>query len=177
MISRSHPQKKLIPTADFWLALKHIAPSILTFILSFTIILITWVNHHNSLKLVNKSSTTFIYANGFLLLSVVFLPFPTSLVGEYILTDHAAPAIILYNAVIVIQSFGWVLLCDTALKNHLTRNEKSTMQMEVNRKSGYYSAAVYSAPCNYIILASAYHCNYYCPPLDLLVDIRYSDQE
>jgi uncharacterized membrane protein len=31
-------------TTDFWLALKHIAPSICAFLLSFTIILITWVN-------------------------------------------------------------------------------------------------------------------------------------
>ena len=43
---------KILPTieinsnADFWLALKHIVPSVLAFVLSFTIILITWVNHH-----------------------------------------------------------------------------------------------------------------------------------
>src|SRR2546430_9492440 len=71
-------------TADFWLALKHLAPSIFTFVLSFAIILITWVNHHNIFKLVHKSSAKFIYANGLLLLSVVFLPFPTALMGEYI---------------------------------------------------------------------------------------------
>src|SRR5258705_2910552 len=60
-------------TADFWLALRHVAPSIFAFVLSFIIILITWVNHHNTLKLVNKSSPSFIYANGFLLLTVVFV--------------------------------------------------------------------------------------------------------
>ena len=83
--------EKINTTSDFWLALKHIAPSVLAFVLSFIIILITWVNHHASLKLVNKSSPSFIYANGFMLLTVVFIPFPTSLMGEYILTDHAAP--------------------------------------------------------------------------------------
>src|SRR5437773_1721904 len=57
--------------ADFWLALNDIAPSIFAFILSFTIIYITWVNHHNSFKLVNKSSPSSIYANGLLLLTVV----------------------------------------------------------------------------------------------------------
>ena len=63
-------------TTEFWLALKHITPSILAFVLSFIIILVTWVNHHNSLKLVNKSSASFIYANGFLLLTVVFIILP-----------------------------------------------------------------------------------------------------
>ena len=134
--------EKINTTADFWLALKHIAPSILTFILSFTIILITWVNHHNCLKLVNKSSTTFIYANGFLLLTVVVMPFPTSLLGEYILTDHAAPAVILYESTMALQALGWILIVNSALKNHLAKNEKSTLQME-KRQFGYFSFALY----------------------------------
>src|SRR6476620_8559633 len=68
--------------SDFWNALGQIIPSISAFVLSFVIILITWVNHHNAFKLVNKSTNAFIYANGLLLLTVVFIPFPTSLVGE-----------------------------------------------------------------------------------------------
>lgn len=101
--------REINSTAEFWLALKHIAPSIFAFVLSFTIILITWVNHHASLKLINNSSPSFIYANGFLLLTVVFIPFPTSLLGEYIVTDHAAPAVILYNSTLVVQALGWTL--------------------------------------------------------------------
>jgi len=102
--------EKINNTADFWLALKHMAPSIFAFGLSFTIILITWVNHHAGLKLVNKTSASFIYANGFLLLTVVFIPFPTSLMGEYILTDHASPVVILYDSTLALQAVGWILL-------------------------------------------------------------------
>src|SRR5262245_33076896 len=90
-------------TSGLWTALARMTPSFFAFLLSFLIILITWVNHHHSLKLVHKSSGSFIYANGFLLLTVVFVPFPTSLVGEYLVTDHAAPAVILYNAVLSLQ--------------------------------------------------------------------------
>jgi len=50
------------------------------------------------------------YANDFLLLTVVFLPFPTSLLGEYVLTDHAAPAVVLYTAMMAFQAIGWILL-------------------------------------------------------------------
>ena len=32
---------------------------------------------------------------GLLLLTVVVMPFPTALVGEYLLTDHAAPAVVI----------------------------------------------------------------------------------
>lgn len=71
--------EKIESTADFVRALKHLAPTLFAFLLSFIIILITWVNHHNALKLGNKVSSLFIYANGFLLLTVVFMPFPLPL--------------------------------------------------------------------------------------------------
>jgi uncharacterized membrane protein len=131
-------------TADFWLAIKHIAPNIFAFVLSFIIILITWVNHHNSFTLIIKSSPSFIYANGFLLLTVVFIPFPTSLLGEHILTDHASPAVFLYTAIIAIQGLGWVLLSITSLKNELAINEKAIAKIEINRKNGYTTFIIYS---------------------------------
>ena len=131
-------------TNDLWLALRHIIPSIFAFVLSFVVILITWVNHHACLKLVNKSSASFFYSNGFLLLTVVFVPFPTSLMGEYILTDHAAPAVFLYNAIIAIQGVAWIFLCGSALSSRLTKNEKSTRQMQVNRRNGYFAFIVYT---------------------------------
>ena len=53
-------------TAGLWHALHHILPSIFAFVLSFGVILITWINHHNHLKLVHKTSNSFLYANGFL---------------------------------------------------------------------------------------------------------------
>jgi uncharacterized membrane protein len=131
-------------TTDFWHVLKHISPSLLAFVLSFLVILITWVNHHNSIKLINKSSGSFIYANGFLLLTVVFVPFPTSLIGEYISTDHAAPAVILYDAVLALQAIGWILICNAALKNHLCKNEKAIFAIRRNGKFGYFAFALYS---------------------------------
>jgi uncharacterized membrane protein len=131
-------------TADFWLALKHIAPSIVAFLLSFIVILITWVNHHNTFKGIHKSSSSFIYANGFLLLIVVFMPFPTSLMGEYLLTDHAAPAVILYDSALTFQALSWILLFDTALKNNLAKNEKSIQSLHSSRKFGYFALLLYS---------------------------------
>lgn len=131
-------------TADFWTAINHIVPSIFAFILSFIIILITWVNRHNIIRMINKSSTTFIYANGFLLLTVVFIPFPTSLMGEHILTNHASPAVFLYTAIIAIQGIAWVLISVTALKNNLGKNEKSIKLIQINQKNGYLTFFVYS---------------------------------
>jgi uncharacterized membrane protein len=130
-------------TADVWRALRHLGPSIGAFAVSFVVILITWVNHHSAFKLVNKSSASFIYANGALLLTVVFMPFPTALVGEYLLTDHAAPAVILYNVATALQAVGWILLSGAALRGHLTKDAASTHVMRQNGRNGWFAVVVY----------------------------------
>jgi uncharacterized membrane protein len=131
-------------TRELWLALRHLGPSICAFVLSFAIILITWVNHHGFFRLVNRSSGSFVYANGFLLLTVVFMPFPTALVGEYLLTDHAAPAVVIYNSVTAVQALGWILLCGAALRNRLYKDEKSAVLVRDGHRNGYFALVVYS---------------------------------
>jgi uncharacterized membrane protein len=130
--------------ADFWLALANIAPSIMAFALSFIVIFITWVNHYSTMLLVNKSSGPFIFANGLLLFSVVVIPFPTSLLGDHLFTNHAAPAVILYNAVLALQAIGWIFLTETAIKGRLTKNAVSASTMRVNKRNGYSALTLYS---------------------------------
>jgi uncharacterized membrane protein len=132
-------------TKDVWLALQHLLPSVFAFLLSFMVIFITWVNHHGTLKLVNKSSSVFIYANGFLLLSIVVIPLPTSMLSEYLFTDHASPAVVLYSAVLALQSLSWIFLSQAALKpNPLTKNEKSTLTIRANQRNIYFALVVYT---------------------------------
>jgi TMEM175 potassium channel family protein len=131
-------------THQFWVSLYHVMPSILAFVLSFMIIFITWVNHHASLRSVSKRSTMFTYANGFLLLTVVFVPFPTSLLGEHLFSDHSAPAVVLYDGTLALQAVGWIFLCNAALKNQLTKNETAKTLMLADRKFAYFAFTLYS---------------------------------
>jgi len=131
-------------TRELWLALGHLAPSVFAFVLSFAIILITWVNHHRFFRLVNQSSPSFVYANGFLLLTVVFMPVPTAVVGEYLMTDHAAPAVVIYNAVTSLQAVGWLLLAGAALRSGLARDEKSIGLIRHAGRRSAFALVVYS---------------------------------
>jgi uncharacterized membrane protein len=124
-------------------ALIRLAPSVLAFLLSFAVVLITWVNHHVLLELLRTSSAAFFYANGFLLLTVVFLPFPTSLLGAFVWTDHAAPAVVLYDAVLAVQALAWLLVFHTAIENRLPVNEHATSVMRAQKQSSYYAVALY----------------------------------
>ena len=132
-------------TNDLWLALKHLMPGVFAFLLSFVIIFITWVNHHAVFKLIHKSSPTFIYANGFLLLMIVVLPFPTALLSEHLFTDHAAPAVVLYAAINGLLAIGWIFLGHSALNpNPLAKNEKSTLTLRAGRRNGYFALLTYT---------------------------------
>jgi uncharacterized membrane protein len=135
---------QILTTNDLWHALHDLLPSILAFVLSFTVILITWVNHHASLKMVSGSSSAFIYANGLLLLPVVFIPFPTALMGEFLMTDHAAPAVMLYDFTLAVQSVGWILLARAVLKSRLYKNEEVSLVIRKGGRFGYLAFAVYS---------------------------------
>ena len=129
-------------TRELWLAMRHLGPSIVAFVLSFVIIFITWVNHHRFFRLVNRSSGAFVYANGFLLLTVVFMPFPTALVGEYLLTDHVAPAVVIYNSVTAVQAMSWILVTGAAVR--LAKDEESAALVRESQRNGYFAFAVYS---------------------------------
>jgi len=131
-------------TRELWLALRHLGPSISAFVLSFAIVLITWVNHHRFFRSVNKSSGTFVYANGFLLMTVVVMPFPTALVGEYLLTDHVAPAVVIYNSVTAVQAVAWILVTGAALRNRLAKDEKSAELVRDGHRNAYVAAGIYS---------------------------------
>jgi uncharacterized membrane protein len=75
-----------LPEVDyshFGEALKEIFPRILSYVMSFVVIGVYWIAHHNSFQLVNKTNRVFLWMNIFLLLFVSFIPFPTSLLGRY----------------------------------------------------------------------------------------------
>lgn len=140
------PANQVINTPnDLWLAIVHLLPSLLAFLLSFMVIFITWVNHHASLKLLHKSSPAFLYANGFLLLTIVVIPFPTSLMGTYLFTELAAPAVVLYAAVNVLNAVAWIFLSRAALTpTLLTKNDMGVEIMRRTNRSGFYAMVVYT---------------------------------
>ena len=56
----------------------------LAFFLSFTSILVMWVNHHRIFSVVRRSDDSFLYWNGLLLMFITIVPFPTALIADYL---------------------------------------------------------------------------------------------
>jgi uncharacterized membrane protein len=89
-------------------------PSYLSFTTSFFTVLIMWVNHHGIFKMICKTDATLLFANGFLLLLVTVVPFPTALVASYLRTPAASTACALYGATFVFISLGYAFLLAAA---------------------------------------------------------------
>jgi uncharacterized membrane protein len=133
-------------SADLWRALAGLLPSFLAFLLSFGTIFITWVSHHEAMRLVVRSSPRFIYANGFMLLAIVIVPFPTALLGENVLGARAAPAVVIYSATYTLQALGWWLVTSAVLgPSPLVRNEGAAARMVRLRADARRAAAFYTA--------------------------------
>src|SRR5215510_3193171 len=81
-----------------WPALKAGWPSFVAYLMSFESIFIAWAGHHRALNMLVRSSKPFLYANGLLLLTITFMPFPTALLAEYINTPQANIAVSFYSA-------------------------------------------------------------------------------
>lgn len=59
-------------------------PSFAAYLISFSTILIMWVNHHNLFNWIQKIDSRLMFLNGLLLLFISVLPFPTALLSEHI---------------------------------------------------------------------------------------------
>jgi len=121
-------------------------PSFFAFFYSFGGILVQWVFQHNIVNLLVKTSSTFLYANGFLLLTIVFFPFTTALLAEYINTEYAMPAIVFYNLNTVINSYAWFIFYRTiekpiVLRGHLFSEEL----LWTFKKSNLFAMVVYTS--------------------------------
>lgn len=84
--------------------------SYIAFCASFTQILIMWVNHHGIFRHVNRHDPVLVFANGFLLLMVSFVPFATALVSAYLDTPAAPIVCAVYAVTYVLINMSYNVL-------------------------------------------------------------------
>jgi uncharacterized membrane protein len=120
------PNKDPLPTSQLlWKALAHSWPSYFAFLTSFGTVLIMWINHHGIFKLIRRSDGKLLFANGFLLLLVTVVPFPTALVARYLRTPAASVACVVYGGVFVFISLAYGLVLMAARRGgHLLPGAK-----------------------------------------------------
>jgi uncharacterized membrane protein len=84
-----------------------ILPRIFAYVISFGVIGVYWLAHHQSIQLVGKLDGFLIWLNLLYLLAVSFMPFPTALLGRYPM--QPIPIIIYGINLIVANALGIAL--------------------------------------------------------------------
>ena len=90
-------------------------PSLLSYILSFVIVGIYWVAHHNMFHYIKRSDRPFLWINILLLMCVAFIPFPAGLLGEY---PQQRISVIIYASSLILTNLMLSLLWWYATSNH-----------------------------------------------------------
>lgn len=108
----------LPPGMSLWSALGRQWPSFLAYLTSFGTILIMWVNHHVLFTHIRRVDSVFLFLNGFLLLIVAFVPFPTYLLAEYLRHPQASAAAAVYAGTSVFLAVAFNLLWRYASHRH-----------------------------------------------------------
>lgn len=77
--------------------LEHHWPEYAAFAFSFLTIGVMWVNHHHLMNQFDHADRIFLFLNLMLLMGIVFIPFPTELIGVHIRDAGARGAAIAYG--------------------------------------------------------------------------------
>jgi uncharacterized membrane protein len=86
-------------------------PSLAAYVVSFVVIGIMWLNHHTIFNHLDGIDRGMFYRNLLLLMTVVFIPYPTGIFGEA-LRQHsgAKTAAIFFSAALTVNAIAWAAL-------------------------------------------------------------------
>jgi uncharacterized membrane protein len=120
-------------------------PSYLAFALSFFVILVTWINHHELLGLVRADSRRLQLANGLLLFYVATVPFPTAVLAANLAGADIRGAVTFYCSTFVVGSLTWRVLFMAIQHDDLFRTDIDAQVLRHINRSMWIGLSVHVA--------------------------------
>jgi uncharacterized membrane protein len=90
-------------------------PKFLSYVISFLVIAIYWQAHHKVFRPIRSYDSTLLWLNVLFLMAISFLPFPTSLLGEY---GEEQLSVVIYAATAALASLLLVSISWYATSEH-----------------------------------------------------------
>jgi uncharacterized membrane protein len=127
--------------------LLHQWPSYASYIVSFVTIGIIWVNHHALFRHIARADRVFLFLNVLFLMAVAFIPYPTSLVAQFIRSaDDARAAALLYGITLTTMAIFMNALWQYAAHDmRLLAPEADPREVRGITRSYWPGAAIYGA--------------------------------
>jgi len=130
---------------SLWAGLVALWPYYLAFALSFFVILVTWIAHHDLMRLVRATSRPVQLANGCVLAYVTFIPFPTSVLAANLGGSEISTAVAFYCGTFVLGSVAFNLLVATIERGRLLRPEVDAQTIGRVRRGYQITFVIYLA--------------------------------
>jgi uncharacterized membrane protein len=92
-----------------------LGPKFLSYVISFLVIAIYWQAHHRVFRPIRSYDRTLLWLNFLFLMAISFLPFPTSLLGEY---SEEQLSVVIYAANAALASLLLVSISWYAIAGH-----------------------------------------------------------
>lgn len=130
-------------------------PALAAYVVSFAVIGIMWLNHHTVCGHLEHIDRPVIYLNLFLLLTVVFVPYPTEVLGEALREGRGTHvAAIVYSATMTVNAVAWSALWLYAssgrrlLSADIPESQRGTATLSFVLGTVWYSASIGIAVIN-----------------------------
>jgi len=104
-----------LPHGSDWQALIDVAPSFLTYVMSFIYLAIYWNNHHHLLHTVSRVDGLILWANSHLLFWLSLVPAATAWLGQNL---PAPVPVAVYGVVVFMPAIAYYLLQKAILHRH-----------------------------------------------------------
>jgi len=137
-----------VPRDTTLVSLRSLAPPFLSYLLSFLLVAIMWVNHHHMLHAARRADARLLWSNNNLLFWMSLVPFVTAYMGN---NPRDPRAVALYGIVLTFCSISFALLRNAIIQHHLDNEEVVRYHRRIQAKN-LYSMLLYlaSAPLAFV---------------------------
>ena len=159
-----------------WGELVALAPRLISYIFSFIVLGIMWLNHHHLFHLIQKVDEKFLWLNLQLLFWLSLIPFTTTMLGN---NPFLSESTAIYGAVLFMAAFSFTLLRSYAMRHKFMYvEEEKTLNKtidKVNKRAklkNYIGMISYlvSIPVSFLSVYAAYACFLVAPVLFFIPD-------
>jgi uncharacterized membrane protein len=128
--------------------LKHLWPNYIAYVTAFLTIAVMWANHHDLFKIIDKTDRGLMLCNAFLLMTICFLPFATSVLAEHMHAAHSSDrqaALLTYGVTLFAIAVGYNVLWRYVSTRGLLRSDLPPAVVPAVTKVYLASLVIYAA--------------------------------
>jgi len=100
-VSGKNPEHSLL------ISIVGMAPTFGSYVLSFALVTLYWVAHHDLMRILRSVSSGLLWMNNFFLMWLALLPFPTEMMGAY---PHNETAVLFFGLITMMAAIAFISL-------------------------------------------------------------------